>query len=201
LLVLVKSQVVFTPKVNVIGKNKGTVYVTSSIILLVFLVISSIALVNLKPISSYEKNIYAQKLETYLTAKKENIRYEKRKLNPMTQGELTTLSTFEPTEETALEVVMSQPTSLYLRGYVGSQYTSKRWENLESDTYYNHHGLFYWLEEEGFNPLNQLDIVNELRSEENRIGEIVQVTINNINANSKYLYTPYNLRSTKIEFD
>src|SRR5699024_12686927 len=50
---------------------------------------------------------------------------------------------------------------------------------------------FYWLEEEGFNPLNQLDIVNGLRSEENRIGEIVQVTINNINANSKYLYTPY----------
>src|SRR5699024_8018608 len=60
---------------------------------------------------------------------------------------------------------------------------------------------FYWLEEEGFNPLNQLDIVNGLRSEENRIGEIVQVTINNINANSKYLYTPYNLHSTKKEFD
>jgi len=201
LLIIVKSQVIFTSKVNVIGKNKGTIFFTSSVILLAFLVISSIALVTLNPISSYEKNIYAQKLETYLTTKKENIRYEKSKLSPMTQGELTTLSTFDPSEDTALEVVMSQPTSLYLRGYVGSQYTGKRWENLESETYYNHHGLFYWLEEEGFNPLNQLDIVNGLRSEENRIGEIVQVTINNINANSKYLYTPYNLHSTKKEFD
>src|SRR5699024_9834293 len=123
LLIIVKSQVIFTSKVHVIGKNKGTTFFTTSTILLIFLVLSSLVLVIVNPISGYEKNSYAQKLETYLTTKKENIRYEKKKLNPMTQGELTTLSTFEPSEETALEVVMSQPTSLYLRGYVGSHYT------------------------------------------------------------------------------
>src|SRR5699024_11337939 len=57
-----------------------------------------------------------------------------------------------------------------------------------------------WLNRKNFNPLQQLSIVNDLKLNDDPIGEKGQVTINNVNANSKYLYTPYGLSSSSSDF-
>ena len=48
---------------------------------------------------------------------------------------------------TALEITMSSPQSLYLRGFVGDMYTGEAWEALPASVYYNAQNLMYWLEE------------------------------------------------------
>lgn len=113
--------------------------------------------------------------------------------NVLPEGDFSKMDKMERTDETAIEVVMSDPQSMFLRGFVGSEYTPAGWETQPADAYYDHHGLFYWLHQDGFMPLKQLDqartIVQGDDSESNN------VKVNLKNAYRQYAYTPYELIS------
>lgn len=172
----------------------SNVFQLSSLLMLVVYVTTVVALLFIYPSETYEKNKYINNVSNFIIAKIENARYEKNKTNSFTHGDFTRLSELEFHEEEALEIVMDKPTSLYLRGFIGSTYTSERWEELHEETYYTNHGLFYWLHDEGFYAFNQLHNIRNIL-ELDQVGETVQMTINNKNANSKYIYTPYELSS------
>lgn len=201
LLLSFKSYFYFTRDKLVIGKRMINVFFRSSFIIIIICSILILLLFLIKPLSEYEKNIYANKIEDYLTSKVENTRYVKGKIDSFPQGDFTKLSQLKLSGDLALEVIMDKPSSLYLRGFIGSQYTGDRWGNLDSNIYYENHGLFYWLNEEGFNSLNQLSILNDLKLGDETIGEKIKVNINNINANSKFLYTPYELSTNPNNFN
>ena len=64
--------------------------------------------------------------------------------NPLHDGDLTVKSRGSE-KGTALEVTMSNPESMYLRGFVGDVLTHDGWKPLSSATYYEDKNLFYWL--------------------------------------------------------
>lgn len=201
IFVLMKSYLYLFPHKGMFGKQRNGVFLRSSLMILLAIITLSILLFSFRPSTSYEKNSYALKLEDYVVTQIDNIRYEKSMPDNLTQGDFTKLSQLSLSDHLALEVIMDHPTSLYLRGFVGSRYTHERWEDVDVLNQYENHGLFYWLNDEGFNPLNQLSYVNELYDEANKIGETVHVTINNLNANSKYLFIPYELSSNVTDFE
>lgn len=98
-------------------------------------------------------------------------------------------------EETALEVKMENPTSLYLRGFVGGNYQKGRWEPLTCNEYYEQNTLFYWLHRQNFSGLTQMRQVSDLLDKEQ---EAESVQVENRSASRKYIYTPYEMGSINI---
>lgn len=99
-------------------------------------------------------------------------------------------------KETALEIKMENPDSLYLRGFVGSIYRNGSWKTLSNSDYYSQKALFYWLGEDGFSGLTQLRRVSQLLGEDRETGN---VTVTNKGASRKYIYTPYELAVNHME--
>ena len=114
--------------------------------------------------------------------------------NILPNGNFSDLGSFEPTDKPRLEIVMSDPESYYLRGYVGEKYTSSGWTNLDNSKLYKNSDLFYWLHQNSFYGQTQISnlagIVNS-DIKENRI------SIKNLSASKKYIYAPYELLSDK----
>lgn len=146
----------------------------------------------------------------------DRIRYKKQEVNTLPKGNLLKAETWETTENTALRVTMSEPASLYLRGYVGSVYESDRWTELSSEVYYEKRDLFYWLEQWGFSGTTQLAQLREHLKQEAEVNQeagtsektdaedqletqTIQVKIENINADSEYFYVPYELAESDEE--
>ena len=94
--------------------------------------------------------------------------------------------------DTVLEVTMTQPTSYYLRGFVGEAYANSRWSTLDSKTLSEAADTFYWLHQDGFYAQSQLTtaaqagVPDALRYDNT-------VTVQNVGASGKYLYAPYEL--------
>lgn len=185
---------------HMLGSRQSTVLSFAASFMLIVLLISSVAVLTFKPITEYEKGKYTtlaqQKSEQLL----QSIRYGKNEINSFTEGDFTKLGPLQLREDVALEIIMDNPTSIYLRGFTGSIYTSDRWEELDNDIVYKKHDLLYWLNKEDFHPLNQLSIVNQFINKSD-LSEKTTITINNLQANSKYFYTPYELITKPEELD
>ena len=201
LLVANDSFIQRTDRGPLFGNRKNGVVLSVSLI--VFVLCSSVFLIlnKIEPISGYSKNETIADLQYALTNKMAEFRYEKEKTNTFTQGDFRKLGELKLLDVPALEVIMDQPTSLYLRGYVGSVYTKERWTDLDQRVYYNSHGLFYWLNKSHFHALNQLNTVSDMTTVASKEDQNIHITIHNVNANSKYLYVPYELATRKDQFD
>lgn len=151
-------------------------------------------------VDSYTKPGFTESVKEGIAKTISNIRYEKEKTNSFIQGQFKGLGNLTLKDTTALEVLMDKPESLYLRGFVGSTYTQNGWGELEKSVYYEAKDLFYWLHETNFNGLNQLSLVNQLENGKTD-DETVEITVQNVNANSKYIYTPYELKSDPGKID
>lgn len=116
----------------------------------------------------------------------DTLRYGKGNILP--QGDFSKIRNFEPTDEIQLEVVMSNPDSYYLRGFVGEVYNGNGWETIDNDKLYEYSNLFYWLHKSDFYGQTQLAdvaVITEQSKTQNRI------IIRNIDTSRKYIYNPY----------
>src|SRR5690625_3740606 len=168
---------------------QSTVSFMISLILIIIFSIAVFTLLFLMPVSDYEKPSIVLNIKTIFIDKYNDLRFEKKRTHSLTEGNFTKLGKLELNDSEALEVIMSEPNSYYLRGFVGAEYTQSGWKDLSYSQMYENYNLFYWLHKEGVTPLSQLSLVNELGG--NKAEKTNEVTINNINANSKYIYTPY----------
>lgn len=178
------------------GFNINTTSIRLNLIIfliLIFMIFSFLIFI-IFPSSNYIKNSKIIDFKNIIISKIEDYRYEKVKTNSFTQGDFNNLKDLKLTDKEALEIKMDNPDSMYLKGYIGSQYTPSRWEDLENEIYYKSYPLFYWLDKSNFEPINQLSLVNELVIDSDENSKI-NINIKNINANSKYLYTPYEFDS------
>lgn len=178
---------------KLVGIHKNSIMIFSTSIILILFILTFLLLNVIEPLSGYTKNSTVLSMKQSILNKVEDFRYEKEQTNTFTQGDFSELEELKLNDTPALKVVMSQPVSLYLRGYVGSKYTSSAWKSLDYKIYNDSYSLFYWLRESQFNALNQLSDVNDLTLNGEEKEEKVSITINNVNANSKYIYTPYEL--------
>ena len=114
-----------------------------------------------------------------------NIRYGNSGVLP--QGDFTHLSGFTPSQNIMLELVMSQPESYYLRGFVGEVYTGTGWRSLDNSAKYESADLFYWLHRAQFYGQTQIaNLAQILRQTPSNT-----VHIQNIGACRAYIYAPY----------
>lgn len=108
------------------------------------------------------------------------------------EGDMTKVGPRRTTEDTMLEVTMTQPTSYYLRGFVGETYANSRWSTLDSKTLSEDADTFYWLHQDGFYAQSQLTTAAQAGVPD-ALGYDNTVTVQNVGASGKYLYAPYEL--------
>lgn len=161
--------------------------------LLILLLSAAGMAVTLLPIRE-KGEAFAKGCRKDLTQAVRELRYEKNIPNTFTQGDFTRLTDLELYEVPALQIQMEKPDSYYLRGYVGSSYTAYGWKTLEKEQIYNHYPLYYWLKENNFDETAQL---SGLEAVTEGTSLPTQIHIKNLNANSEYLYTPYELASVE----
>lgn len=111
-------------------------------------------------------------------------------------GDFTDLAALEQTDATLLEVEMDSPESLYLRGFVGSDYTGEGWSEIEKTALADGADLFYWLHQDGFYGQTQLANAALLLEGDRDPEEAISITIRHVGASREYVYAPYELLST-----
>ena len=128
----------------------------------------------------------------WTAARADILRYGSNAAAGLPEGDMTGIGPRRTTEDTMLEVTMTQPISYYLRGFVGETYANSRWTVLDSKTLSEDADTFYWLHQDGFYAQSQLTtaaqagVPDALRYDNT-------VTVQNIGASGKYLYAPYEL--------
>jgi len=90
----------------------------------------------------------------------------------------------------ALTVTMTEPQSLYLRGFVGEVFNGKSWSTLSPGLQYESQNLFYWLREDGFSPLGQLGQSAGLTLPDTQSNE---VPVRADTADRRCAYVPYEI--------
>lgn len=156
-----------------------------------FFLILAAALILTGPDEGYQKAAPAAAAEEKIRDAAERFRYEKEAPSSLPEGDFTELGDLELKEVPALEVVMSHPDSLYLRGYVGSVYNGNGWEEPDGGELYENANLFYWLHKNNF--FGQVQLAQSALELDGSITaeELNTITVNNQNASSKYIYAPY----------
>ena len=108
-------------------------------------------------------------------------------------GDFSELDALDPASEPMLEITMSEPESLYLRGFIGSEYHSDGWRAAANVTLSDGADLFYWLHQDDFYGLTQLADAALLLDEELAEEDAVEIAVRHIGESRKYIYTPYEL--------
>lgn len=92
----------------------------------------------------------------------------------------------------ALSVSMSVPQSMYLKGFTGSTFTGRQWNDLTNTTYYQAEDMMGALRQADFNAPGQL-AQSALLAYENLPENTIHVT--NTGADRRMVYVPYDLTS------
>lgn len=145
-------------------------------------------------------------LKTVAKAKEEvltgvqNLRYKKGNINSLPDGRLKECAAWTASDDTALSITMENPDSLYLRGFVGSVYDGSEWESISTEDAYEQKNLFYWLHQSGFYGETQLAQARKLVEDDTFSSQVSKLTVENRKADSRYLYTPYELTEIPEEY-
>ena len=117
----------------------------------------------------------------------------------MPDGNFFELGSFDKSDETALEVYMEEPDSLWLRGYVGSEYTGSGWQNTDAKTLSENRDLYYWLHEDNFYPQMQLATIAAALDPALSAAASTTMAVNNVGASSRNIYAPYEVLTVNSE--
>ena len=110
-------------------------------------------------------------------------------------GDFSNLGSLNQTDSVMLEVSMDKPESLYLRGFVGSEYNGNGWNAANPTSLSDGAELFYWLHRSGFYGQTQLanaalDLDDALTEE-----DAITISVRHIGASRAHIYAPYELIS------
>ena len=128
----------------------------------------------------------------WTAARADILRYGSNAAAGLPEGDMTGIGPRRTTEDAMLEITMTQPTSYYLRGFVGETYANSRWSTLDSKTLSEDADTFYWLHQDGFYAQSQLTTAAQAGVPD-ALGYDNTVTVQNVGASGKYLYAPYEL--------
>ena len=111
----------------------------------------------------------------------------------LTGGDFSDLDVLEPSSEPMLEITMSEPESLYLRGFIGSEYHADGWHKAENVSLSDGADLFYWLHQDDFYGQTQLADAAMLLEGNIQPEDCIEISVKHLGANRKYVYAPYEL--------
>ena len=118
------------------------------------------------------------------------------------EGDLSHASGMEIGDEPRLSVTTEQLKPFYFRSYTGAEYENDTWKPLKKYAYGGErYGFLKWLEQSGFDPASQFASYMEAGNTtlpEDQYVEVNHVTITNLGASRKYLYTLYSSDSPRL---
>jgi len=164
--------------------------ITPVMALVIFAISALVLLVNLP---EYHNPLQETRMDW--GRKIDRARYGVDKTMGMSDGDFRELGSFSPSSEIVLEVTMAKPESLWLRGFVGSQYDGVSWQQDDNATLFAQADLFYWLHKDNFYGQKQLAdaaITADVDAPINAFG----IHINNVKASSRNIYAPYEVYLT-----
>ncbi len=95
-------------------------------------------------------------------------------------------------EGTALEVTMSEPQSMYLKGFTGATFNGQEWSDLSNSVYYENREVLEAIRGEGFHAAGQLAQTATFSYDEEAVGENT-ITVTNTGADQRYAFVPYDI--------
>ena len=119
----------------------------------------------------------------------EKLRYGE---DTLPQGNLRKASDLLDGNEYRLHLTMDQPKELYLKGFVGAEFTEQQWQEVSSEAYQgDYEGILKWLQSQEFDPLTQYARYQELTDQINKTASTeLTVSVQNTGAYRKYVYLP-----------
>lgn len=111
--------------------------------------------------------------------------------NSMPEGNLKNLPAWNKSDTPALEISMTVPQKLYLRGTVYENYDGASWKQLTPQARAEYENLFYWLHQSGFYGQSQIGTASSFTTQVTP----EEITIKNLSACSSRGYYPYALGS------
>ena len=109
------------------------------------------------------------------------------KTNSMPEGRIADIGPWKKNDAAALEVTMSEPQKLYLRGHTYEVYSGSAWESIPAGEIAESEALFYWLHENGFYGQSQVALAMETVGAE----EQQYAAVKNLSACAETAYLPY----------
>lgn len=116
-----------------------------------------------------------------------DFRFKRNTIDYLTEGNLWDVKTRNDSDEIALNIALEQPTSMYLKGFVGETYLDGEWSPLHKEIYATEYNRLHALEKNNFTAALQLSTPMNMDS--------TNVKIQIVNASKKYAYLPYELAS------
>ena len=144
-------------------------------------------------IPSYQDNLTIEQIKEDVLQQVDDLRYGK---DNLPQGDLNRASRIHENNQERLEITVSQRKNLYLKGFVGSTLENNQWQDLTKASYNGEHeGMLKWLKKKKFSSTYQYNLYQKLSKNDD---QKQNVTINNVAANKKYLYTPYSINQSDV---
>lgn len=138
-------------------------------------------------ITVFEKNetiLFIENFRHNVSSEVNTLRYGK---DTLPEGDLRKADGLLDGNKTTLQVKTQQVKSLYLKGFVGSNYDQGVWTSLTNQDYgYQNSGMLEWLMEHGYNAIAPLGVYNTTGEASIDANSVV---VNNVGANRKYIYT------------
>ena len=177
------------------ASRKQTGFLTGTVLWFAVTAIAGIFLGSILPEADYQDSQLVSNAKEQAFSWLSHIRYQKdKKINSLPDGKLKETGSWTGSDETALKVTMEQPSSLYLRGFVGSVYDGSTWKSISTEDAYKEKNLFYWLHQDGFYGETQISAAKAVTEDGNSSEKAGMITVQNEKASSKYLYIPYELQ-------
>jgi len=108
------------------------------------------------------------------------------------EGDFTDFSASDTQNHPALVVNMENPEAMYLRGFTGAVFENNSWQPLDGRILVENEELLYWMHQQNWNTHGLFAKAVSLTTEEDA-DKMQEITIQNLNACSKYVYVPYTL--------
>lgn len=138
-------------------------------------------------ITVFEKNetiLFIENFRHNVSSEVNTLRYGK---DNLPEGDLRKADSLLDGNKTTLQVKTQQVKSLYLKGFVGSNYDQGVWTSLTNQDYgYQNSGMLDWLMKHGYNAIAPLGVYNTTGEASIDANSVV---VNNVGANRKYIYT------------
>ena len=190
MVLLIFAEVFLMVKAHEVKKNFIQYLSAGSVIMpiLAAIILSIVILVISNNIPEYNNPTVKYRME--LLREIEHARYGIKPESGMADGDFSDITGFNPSTDTALLVTMANPESLWLRGFVGSQYVGDGWKKDDPAALYENADLFYWLHEDNFYGQKQIADA-AIATEVGASLEAFGMQIANTGASSRNIYAPY----------
>ena len=152
---------------------------------------SGIMLTAVKP-AEYEKPLMLSRLTDKISEKVYSARYGDPEKQVLPSGDFDNLEDLKLSDTVMLEVTADKHESLYLKGFVGSEYNGSGWSETEGSELYKHSDALYWNHKEGMYGQSWLAAAAQVLDKE-AVEKTITMSVETKGADRHFYYTPYEM--------